>query len=66
MWDLVSQLPLRQRTAVVLRHLGQLREAEIATVMGVRRGTVSRHLRLAYASLAADTIDTAGLEGTCA
>lgn len=50
-WDLVAVLPERQRQAVVLRHVGQLREREIAEVMGVARGTVSSTLRSAHESL---------------
>jgi DNA-directed RNA polymerase specialized sigma24 family protein len=51
LWQVVAGLPLRQRTAVALRHVGGLTEAEIAVVMGVRRGTVSATLRAAYARL---------------
>jgi RNA polymerase sigma factor (sigma-70 family) len=50
-WELVADLPRRQRTAVVLRHVAQMREHEIANVMGVSRGTVSSTLRAAYARL---------------
>lgn len=38
--DAVSRLPLRQRTAVVLRFYADLSEAETARVMGVSVGTV--------------------------
>jgi DNA-directed RNA polymerase specialized sigma24 family protein len=51
LWALVAALPGRQRTAVVLRHVGHLGEREIADVMGVRRSTVSSALRDAYAAL---------------
>jgi RNA polymerase sigma-70 factor (ECF subfamily) len=51
LWAVVAVLPQRQREAVVLRHVGQLTEAEIAAVMGVKRGTVSSTLRTAYRSL---------------
>lgn len=51
LWALVERLPEREKLAVVLRHLGDLREADVATVMGVRRGTVSRTLREAYRKL---------------
>jgi RNA polymerase sigma-70 factor (ECF subfamily) len=50
-WLLVSDLPERQRTAVVLRHVGRLTEAEIAEAMGVGRSTVSSTLRDAHRSL---------------
>jgi DNA-directed RNA polymerase specialized sigma24 family protein len=45
LWLLVSDLPARQRTAVLLRHVGQLTEQEVADVMGIKRGTVSSTLR---------------------
>ncbi len=51
-WDLVRSLPTRQRTAVVLRYLADLPESEIATVMGVTRGTVASTLADARHSLA--------------
>jgi DNA-directed RNA polymerase specialized sigma24 family protein len=53
LWLLVAELPARQRTAVLLRHVGQLSEQEIAGVMGVARGTVSATLRAAYRCLGA-------------
>jgi RNA polymerase sigma-70 factor (ECF subfamily) len=57
-WLLVRDLPPRQRTAVVLRHIAQLTEPEIATAMGVGRSTVSSTLHAAYSSLAlAITLD---------
>jgi RNA polymerase sigma-70 factor (ECF subfamily) len=46
-WQAVAQLPARQRTAVVLRFVADLPEADIALAMGVRRGTVSSTLALA-------------------
>jgi DNA-directed RNA polymerase specialized sigma24 family protein len=51
LWLLVSVLPERQRQAVLLRHVGQLTEVEIAAVMRVARGTVSATLRSAYRTL---------------
>jgi RNA polymerase sigma-70 factor, ECF subfamily len=53
LWAVVAVLPARQRTAVLLRHVGHLTEQEIAAVMGVTRGTVSSTLRAAYARLGA-------------
>jgi RNA polymerase sigma factor (sigma-70 family) len=50
-WDAVRTLPLRQRTAVVLRFVGDLTEAEIAQVMGVTRSTVSATLVAAKRNL---------------
>ena len=52
LWLLVGGLPPRQREAVLLRHVGQLTEPEIAEVMRVTRATVSTTLRAAYARLA--------------
>jgi RNA polymerase sigma-70 factor (ECF subfamily) len=50
-WLLVDGLPVRQRTAVVLRHVGGMTEAEVATAMGVTRSTVSSTLASAYRTL---------------
>jgi RNA polymerase sigma-70 factor (ECF subfamily) len=51
LWALVAELPMRQRTAVLLRHVAHLTEQEIAGVMGIARGTVSSTLRSAYQAL---------------
>ncbi len=51
-WDAVRRLPERQRLAIVLRFVADLPEAEIASVMGIARGTVSATLSAARASLA--------------
>lgn len=51
LWHVVRQLPRRQREVVVLRHLLDMREQEIAQVLGIRRGTVSRSLRAAHGTL---------------
>jgi RNA polymerase sigma-70 factor (ECF subfamily) len=58
-WDLVRGLPPRERTAVALRYVGDLTEAQIAAAMGVRRSTVSvllgrAHRRLAVMLVEAD------------
>jgi hypothetical protein len=50
-WLLVATLPVRQRTAVVLRHVGGMTEAEVAGAMGVTRSTVSSTLASAYKAL---------------
>ena len=52
LWEAVRALPERQRLAVVLRFVADLPEAEIASTMGVARGTVSATLSAARASLA--------------
>lgn len=50
-WQLVSGLSPRQREVVVLRHVADLREAEIAEVLGISRSTVSSTLADAHARL---------------
>ncbi|MGI5271932.1 SigE family RNA polymerase sigma factor [Nonomuraea sp. CA-218870] len=40
LWDALGKLPPRQRAVLVLRYYEQLPDAEIATVLGVSRGTV--------------------------
>ena len=51
-WDLLHHLPPRERTAVSLRDVGDLTEAQIADAMGVRRSTVSVLLGRAHRRLA--------------
>ncbi len=51
-WEAVRALPVRQRTAVVLRYVADLPEAAIAEAMGVRRGTVASNLADGRRSLA--------------
>jgi RNA polymerase sigma-70 factor (ECF subfamily) len=51
-WRAVAALPERQRIAIALRYVLDLPEAEIATVMNVRRGTVAATLHAARARLA--------------
>jgi RNA polymerase sigma-70 factor (ECF subfamily) len=52
LWDAVRALPPRARTAVALRYVADLPEAEIADVMGVARGTVAATLSSARRQLA--------------
>lgn len=52
LWAVVATLPERQRTAVVLRYVADLTEADIATAMSVRRGTVAATLHQARLRLA--------------
>ena len=58
-WDAVRNLPGRQRLAVVLRYVGDFDEADIATVMGVARGTVAATLSMARSHLAETLADPA-------
>lgn len=52
LWAAVRALPARQRTAVALRYLRDLPQAEVAAVMGVTPGTVSATLTAARRQLA--------------
>lgn len=56
-WLLVEGLPLRQRAAVVLRHVAGLTETQIGEALGVTRSTISSSLADAYRSLAAQLTD---------
>jgi DNA-directed RNA polymerase specialized sigma24 family protein len=56
-WALVAGLPERQRTAVVLRHVADLTEPEIARIMRITRGTVSTTLADAHRALRAKLND---------
>lgn len=49
--DVLSRLTQRQRAAVVLRYWGNLSEADIADILGVRRGSVASLLHRAIAEL---------------
>ena len=51
LWALVRALPVRQRTAVVLRYVGDFTHAEIARAMRVRLGTVGSTLDAAHRNL---------------
>lgn len=53
LWSVVQSLPPRQRAAVVLRYLLDMKEREIAEVMKVSPGTVASTLAAARRSLAA-------------
>jgi RNA polymerase sigma factor (sigma-70 family) len=59
-WDAVRRLPTRQRTAVALRYILDLPEAEVARVMGVSRGSASASLATARRSLEAWLADGDG------
>lgn len=51
LWMLVGSLPARQRTAIVLRYLADLSEADVARAMGIARGTASSTLAAATGRL---------------
>jgi RNA polymerase sigma factor (sigma-70 family) len=52
LWAAVRALPVRQRTAIALRYVCDLPQAEIAVVMDVAAGTVSATLTAARRRLA--------------
>jgi RNA polymerase sigma factor (sigma-70 family) len=52
LWAAVRRLPPRQRTAIALRYVCDLTNAQIAEVMGVADGTVSATLTTAHRRLA--------------
>jgi RNA polymerase sigma-70 factor (ECF subfamily) len=51
-WELVQGLSTRQRQIIMLRHIADLPEAEIARILGISRGTVSSTLHDAHQRLA--------------
>lgn len=53
LWRAVADLPPRARTAIALRYVADLPEAEIAAAMNVTRGTVAATLSHARKQLAA-------------
>ena len=52
LWDAVRALAPRARVAIALRYVADLPEADIATVMGISRGTVASTLSSARHRLA--------------
>jgi RNA polymerase sigma-70 factor (sigma-E family) len=53
LWELLAELPKKQRAVLVLRHYEQLSDEEIAAVLGVSRGTVRSHASLGLGRLRA-------------
>ncbi len=51
-WAMVGALPVRQREVIVMRYVADMKEAEIAEILGLTRGSVSRSLSDARARLA--------------
>jgi RNA polymerase sigma-70 factor, ECF subfamily len=51
LWRQVRTLPVKQRTAVALRYVGDLTLREVAETMHVSEGTVDQHLRRALRTL---------------
>jgi RNA polymerase sigma factor (sigma-70 family) len=52
LWSAVRDLSERQRTVVALRYVVDLKERDIAEVLGISRSTVSTTLRDAHTRLA--------------
>lgn len=52
LWRIVSGLPRRQRTAIVLRYLGDFTELQVAQLMGISAGAASASLSAARRRLA--------------
>jgi len=51
LWDVVRKLPPRERTAIVLRYVGDLKESEVAKAMGISNGGVAKTLSVARSHL---------------
>jgi RNA polymerase sigma-70 factor (ECF subfamily) len=51
LWAAVAQLPPRQRAVVALRFVADMTEADIATALGIARGTVASTLHDALRTL---------------
>ena len=64
LWQALGRLPRKQRAVVVLRYYEDLSEAEIASVLGVSRGTVKSQCSKALAHLRVDASLENALEGS--
>ncbi|HEY7907830.1 MAG TPA: sigma-70 family RNA polymerase sigma factor [Thermomicrobiales bacterium] len=53
-WRALERLPANHRAVLVLRHYGQLSEAEMAAALQCRRGTIKSRLHRAHRALAAE------------
>jgi RNA polymerase sigma-70 factor (sigma-E family) len=54
LWDALAALPRRQRAVLVLRYYEDLADAEIASLLGISRGTVRSQAARALDKLRAD------------
>jgi len=61
LWQAVAQLAPRARTAIALRYIADLPEAEVAAAMGITRGATAATLHKARARLTA-LLAAAGLD----
>ncbi|HSJ21079.1 MAG TPA: sigma-70 family RNA polymerase sigma factor [Nocardioidaceae bacterium] len=57
LWDAVGALPRRQREAIVLRHVGDLTERDVASVLRISEGAASAALVAARRRLAEQLTD---------
>ena len=64
LWDAVARLGPRARTAVALRYVADLSEAEVAEAMGLTRGAVASTLHKARARLAVLLSDSRSTTGS--
>ena len=62
LWSAVAALPPRARTAIALRYVADLSEAEMADAMNISRGTVAATLHKARARLA-EELASRGITG---
>ena len=53
LWEALRSLPIRQRTALALRYVCDLTQADVARVMGIAPGTVAATLTAARRRMAA-------------
>jgi RNA polymerase sigma-70 factor (sigma-E family) len=64
LFDVLAQLPSRQRSAVVLRFYEGLSDAEVASLLGCRPGTVASLVHRAFARMRQAMADGSGPEPT--
>jgi RNA polymerase sigma-70 factor (ECF subfamily) len=64
-WAALNLLPARQRTAIALRYLGDLTQAEIAEAMGISPGTVAATLHAARRRLAVSLVPPESERAAC-
>jgi RNA polymerase sigma-70 factor, ECF subfamily len=62
LWAAVRSLPPRQRTAIVLRYVGDLPQEQVARIMGIAPGTVAATLHAARGKLRA-LLDDRDIDG---
>jgi RNA polymerase sigma-70 factor (sigma-E family) len=63
MWRILGELPARQRAALVLRYYEELRDRDIATVLGCREPTVRSLVARGLHTLRASVVESARPRG---